>query len=264
MKNINYILVLITLISSCSTIKDISYDDDVYGDFNRPAIVGNATSDDFFENEDYYDENYAVKKTNTTYSDSTQKYSDTYNNYYYGGNVNNCGCNNSYDYNNNYCGNNFNYYNNNCNNNYGYNTTGWGMNSYYGWGNPYNNNFYDNGYYYQGGGNLNPNYNNWNNNNVYWIDNNNSTNYTGHQGGGISSGSSGTGGFGTTNTNNTDLYNLTTINIKSKPINTENGSSNDNTSLPIEANYSKNPFESTAPVAAQQFNNRVIHLNRKT
>jgi hypothetical protein len=108
MKAINYIYLISILISlsSCVTSKDISYDDDVYGDIKPIFLVGNESSDDYFENEDYYNENYIVKDN---------KENNISNNIYNHNNYDiHCGCNTNwsfyYTYNNGLCNNNWNNY----------------------------------------------------------------------------------------------------------------------------------------------------------
>jgi hypothetical protein len=256
MKTISNLLTLLIasgLLSSCAINKNLSYDDDVYGDLDRPVIAGNATSDDFFENQDYYNEEYAKNNKINYQSNSTE--AGVNNNYYGGyGNMNSgCGCNNlsyygnpyhnmhnnhfGYGYGNYGCNNNFNnnFYGNSWGNPYnqfnpGWNS-GWGMGAAYGfntWGNPYGwgSPYYGTGFYY-GGNPYNNGWNNgWGNNNWGggWNEPSDNNIVGGPQGGGMSSGSAGTSGYGTSG-NSSDLYNLTTSHVKSTVVRPEDNSS---------------------------------------
>ncbi len=281
-KNLTIIGLAIFLFASCASSKDLTYDDDVYGDFQPKVYAGTETSDEYFENEDYYNEEYAKENSNdANYSNSNVNYGNQ-NNYYYGGsgynsnNYNNCGCNCNSNWNNSYYGNS--YYNNGfgCGNNfYGYNNyysnyynpynNYYGYNYYpgigYGVGIGYGNSYYNNGYYGNGYGYNNSYYNNgyYNNgyyNNGYVSDNSSNTTVTTHHGGGMSSSS--------TNASNnqgssTDLYNLTTPNVKMKKLSGTPSTNSGN--ITNSENKPQKEIATFKPSKVQNFNNSLSGIS---
>ena len=107
MKTANLFIIgaITVLLASCASSKDLSYDDDVYGEFTPKLYAGTESSDEYFENEDYYNEDYAKKnETQSAYNNNSNVNYGNQNNYYYGGSGynaysnNNCNCNCNYNY----------------------------------------------------------------------------------------------------------------------------------------------------------------------
>ena len=68
MKNISIlsIIAISTLFVSCASRAELSqYDDDVYGDFAFDVVAGTESSDEYFEEGEYYSETPAVQNNNS-------------------------------------------------------------------------------------------------------------------------------------------------------------------------------------------------------
>ena len=292
MKSIKYIsiLSLIVIFSSCSTSKQLSYEDDIYSTETDIVFVENNTEEDYYdpyeelyEDYDYYDDDNNTYITNNYYGSSRRYRSRHHRSYFYTG-INYypstsywgnscCGMNYGYPYNNNFYSNNFygyghgypynNYYSNNFYGyGYGYPYNNYYSNNFYGYGNPYNN-FYGNGYGYGYP------YNNYYSNNYYYGNNyyggfgsindpnNNGNNYYGQN----TSISTNSGSSSTYNGNTTSDY--ATVISTTKEIR-GSSNSNPNQSLTTSGNiYSTNNADNSAakPALSDIEQNKPINNN---